>query len=324
MAEEKTPRRLGRGLAALIGEEPVYRVRNPAASNAGKEAAKPGIEPVDAETAELISSMREVPIEFLKPNPYQPRHLFREEDLADLAASIRERGILQPILVRPLKGSKNAYEIVAGERRWRAAQRAQLHQVPVVVRELSDTESLEIAIIENVQRADLNAVEEAKGYDRLMRQFNHTQEQLSRLIGKSRSHVANTLRLLGLPEPVQSLLQEGRLSAGHARALVGHPRAEALAREIATRGLSVREAEALARKQESTTPKSSSASGEKSSTQKDADLIALERTVSEKLGLVVEITWADGKGGDIRIAYKTLEQLDEVTGRLTTRGKSLR
>ena len=330
MAEEKTPRRLGRGLAALIGEEPIYRIKNPVATDAGEKpaitAARPEIEPVNPEVAELVRGMREVPIEFLKANPYQPRHIFREEDLADLAASIRERGILQPILVRPIAGKKDAYEIVAGERRWRAAQRAQLHQVPIVIRELSDTESLEIAIIENVQRADLNAIEEAMGYDRLMRQFDHTQEQLSRLIGKSRSHVANTLRLLGLPEPVQGFVQEGKLSAGHARALVGHPRAEALAREISTKGLSVREAEALARKQDAnaSSGKASASGRAASATHKDADTMALERTVSEKLGLIVDITWTQDKGGEIRIIYKTLEQLDEVTGRLTTRGKLVR
>lgn len=294
---EDTPSRLGRGLAALIGEDTAFALGD-------REAQSP-------------RGVREVPIEFLRANPFQPRHTFRKEDLDDLANSIREKGILQPIVVRPIAGEANSFEIVAGERRWRAAQAAQLHQVPVIVKELSDAESLEIAIIENVQRADLNAVEEAAGYERLMQQFSYTQEQLSRLIGKSRSHVANTLRLLSLPEGVRGMIEEGKLSAGQARPLIGNAEAEAFAREIVAKGLSAREAEALTRKPDgaaaSTRPKTLP-KGEK-----DADTLALEKNISDQLGLKVEISFSGDKGGEVKIAYKTLEQLDEICRRLAGR-----
>lgn len=296
MAEE-TPSRLGRGLAALIGEDTAFALGD-------KEAPQP-------------KGVREVPIEYLRANPFQPRHTFRPEDLEDLANSIREKGILQPIVVRPVANEANSFEIVAGERRWRAAQAAQLHQVPVIVKELSDAESLEIAIIENVQRADLNAVEEAAGYERLMQQFDYTQDKLSKLIGKSRSHVANTLRLLSLPEGVRSLIEEGKLSAGQARPLIGHEDAEKFAREIVAKGLSAREAEALTRKPDpsaaSTKPKSLPRA------EKDADTLALEKNISDQLGLKVEIAYSGDKGGEVRIAYKTLEQLDEICRRLAGR-----
>jgi ParB family chromosome partitioning protein len=221
---------------------------------------------------------------------------------------------LQPIVVRTLSGQSDAFEIVAGERRWRAAQRAQLHQVPVIVKELTDAESLEIAIIENVQRADLNAVEEAAGYERLMAEFEYTQDTLSKLIGKSRSHVANTLRLLSLPKPVLNLVEEGKLTAGHARTLIGHSDAPKLAQEIVSKGLSVRGAEALTRKPDSA--RSGKSSGSSARMQKDADTAALERSVSEHLGLAVEILYKGDKGGEVKISYKTLEQLDEVCRRL--------
>lgn len=296
MAEE-TPSRLGRGLAALIGDDTAFALGD--------------------QDAQAPRGIREVPIEFLRANPFQPRHTFRPEDLNDLAASIREKGILQPIVVRPIAGDANSFEIVAGERRWRAAQAAQLHKVPVIVKELSDAESLEIAIIENVQRADLNAVEEAAGYDRLMQQFDYTQEKLSQLIGKSRSHVANTLRLLALPQPVLALIEEGKITAGHARPLVGHARAEEIARDIVTRGLSVREAEALTRKAvnvpSSTRPKALPKAD------KDADTLALEKNISDQLGLKVEISFSGEKGGEVKIGYKTLEQLDEICRRLAGR-----
>ncbi|MGB5949872.1 MAG: ParB/RepB/Spo0J family partition protein [Parvibaculum sp.] len=298
MMAEESPSRLGRGLAALIGDDAAF-----ALGDAGAPAPR---------------GVREVPIEFLRANPFQPRHVFREEDLADLANSIREKGILQPIVVRPVQGSGEAYEIVAGERRWRAAQKAQLHQVPVIVKELTDAESLEIAIIENVQRADLNAIEEGLGYDRLMQQFQYTQEQLSKLIGKSRSHVANTLRLLSLPQGVRNLVEEGKLSAGHARTLIGVPNAEELAREIVAKGLSVRDAEALTRK--ATTGSEAPRRGASTASEKDADTLALERNISDQLGLKVEISFAGEKGGDVRIHYKSLEQLDEICRRLAGRG----
>lgn len=293
MAEE-APSRLGRGLAALIGDDTAYALGD-------DEAPKP-------------TGIREIPITSLRANPFQPRHRFREEELADLSNSIREKGILQPIVVRPVTGEPNAFEIVAGERRWRAAQRAQLHQVPVIVKELTDAESLEIAIIENVQRADLNAVEEAAGYERLMAEFDYTQDTLSKLIGKSRSHVANTLRLLSLPRPVLSLVEEGKLTAGHARTLIGHSDAPKLAQEIVNKGLSVRGAEALTRKPDSA--RSGKSSGSSARMQKDADTAALERSVSEHLGLAVEIIHKGDKGGEVKISYKTLEQLDEVCRRL--------
>ncbi|HMM15830.1 MAG TPA: ParB/RepB/Spo0J family partition protein [Parvibaculum sp.] len=298
MMAEESPSRLGRGLAALIGDDAAF-----ALGDAGAPAPR---------------GVREVPIEFLRANPFQPRHVFREEELVDLANSIREKGILQPIVVRPVQGASDAYEIVAGERRWRAAQKAQLHQVPVIVKELTDAESLEIAIIENVQRADLNAIEEGLGYDRLMQQFQYTQEQLSKLIGKSRSHVANTLRLLGLPQAVRNLVEDGKLSAGHARTLIGVPNAEELAREIVAKGLSVRDAETLTRK--ATTGSEAPRRSASASSEKDADTLALERNISDQLGLKVEISFAGEKGGDVRIHYKSLEQLDEICRRLAGRG----
>ena len=298
MMAEESPSRLGRGLAALIGDDAAYALGDTSAS------APRGI--------------REVPIEFLRANPFQPRHVFREEDLADLSNSIREKGILQPIVVRPVQGQADSYEIVAGERRWRAAQKAQLHQVPIIVKELTDAESLEIAIIENVQRADLNAIEEAAGYDRLMAQFEYTQEQVSKLIGKSRSHVANTLRLLTLPDGVRSLIEQGKLTAGHARPLIGLPNADVLAKEIVDKGLSVREAEALSRK--TVTGSEASRRATAARQEKDTDTLALERNISDQLGLKVEISFAGDKGGEVRIHYSTLEQLDEVCRRLAGRG----
>jgi len=303
--EAQSKSRLGRGLAALIGED--------AAVDLG-----------DRQASEE-RGIRTVPIEFLRPNPFQPREVFRPEDLEDLTNSIREKGILQPIVVRPAAGEANAFEIVAGERRWRASQAAQLHEVPVIVRELTDHESLEIAIIENVQRADLNAIEEAAGYQRLADQFGYTQDQLSKLIGKSRSHVANLLRLLGLPEKVRALISEGKLSSGHARALVGRDDAEGLAKTIVEKGLSVREAEALTRKSEAK-PKSSGgkSSGGTASGEKDADTLALEKNISDALGLAVEVVHKGESGGEVRVDYKTLEQLDEICRRLAHGGGPVR
>lgn len=304
MADDRQASRLGRGLAALIGDDAAYA--------AGEvETGDPG-----------GHGVREVPIEYLRANPFQPRHMFRPADLEELTASIKAKGILQPIVVRPVSAEANAYEIVAGERRWRAAQAAQLHQVPVLVKELSDAESLEIAIIENVQRADLNAVEEAAGYERLIDQFGYTQDQLSKIIGKSRSHVANSLRLLSLPGSVQALIEEGKLTAGHARPLIGHAEAELLARRIVAKGLSVREAEALTRKPakkgegQGVGPGAGAGSGQ----EKDADTRALEANISDALGLKVAIVHHGDKGGEVRVHYKTLEQLDEICRRLANHG----
>lgn len=289
-AEDGKRRGLGRGLAALIGDDA------PAPGAAGQPAA--------------TISPSTVPIEFLRPNRFQPRRRFSEEDLADLTASIAEKGILQPIVVRPVPGERNAFEIVAGERRWRAAQRAKLDRVPVSVRELTDAETLEIAIIENVQRADLNPIEEADGYDRLMREFGYTQADVSKLIGKSRSHVANTLRLRALPEAVKAHLASGALTPGHARAILGADDPEAMAREIIEKGLTVREAEALGK---SAAPRARPA---RTAPEKDADTKALERKISDSLGLAVSIQHKGEAGGTLTVTYKTLEQLDEVCRRL--------
>ena len=284
MTAEERPRGLGRGLSALIGEEAV---------------------PTRGESAAARATHR-LPIAFLRPNKLQPRKRFASEELNDLADSVREKGVLQPILVRPVRGEANAYEIVAGERRWRAAQMAQLHEVPVVVRDMGDSESLEIAIIENVQRADLNAIEEAAAYYELMERFKFTQEKVAKEVGKSRSHIANTLRLLTLPEAVRALVRDGTLSAGHARTLVGLPDAEKRAQEIIAGLLNVRQAE-----QRSPRTKKGRASS------KDSDTVDLEARVSNALGLKVKVLDRGKKGGEVRIEYRTLEQLDEITRRLS-------
>ncbi len=281
MAEEPQRSRLGRGLAALIGD-------------------------VGEEANGRAGAQRRLPTSFLRPNPRNPRQDFAPADLDQLAESIRLKGLLQPILARPVPGARDAYEIVAGERRWRAAQRAGLHEVPVLVIEASDRESLELAIIENVQRTDLNPLEEAAGYERLMAEFGHNQADLAKIIGKSRSHVANTLRLLKLPESVKRHLLDGRLTAGHARSLVSQANPEALAERIVAQGLSVRAAEALA--QERKAPRAPKPD-------KGADIRALEKSLSDALGLRVSIQ-ARGEAGEIRVAYGTLEQLDEICRRL--------
>ena len=286
MAEEPNKSRLGRGLAALIGDM-------------GEEAS-----------VERARPQRRLPVAFIRPNPRNPRKDFTEADLDDLADSIRTKGLLQPILVRPVAGARDAYEIVAGERRWRAAQRAGLHEVPTLVVEASDREALELAIIENVQRTDLNPLEEALGYERLTAEFGYAQADLAKVIGKSRSHVANTLRLLKLPDSVKQHLREGRLTAGHARALVTRDDPEALADEIVARGLNVREAEALAQ------AKAHGAPLRAQTAEKNADIRALEKALSDVLGLKVGVNHRGDSGGEIRIAYRTLEQLDDVCRRL--------
>lgn len=274
---------LGRGLSALIGDDVT-----PARGD-GK-------------------STRTLPVAFLKPNPHQPRKSFAEGELEDLSNSIREKGVLQPILVRPVKGASDSFEIVAGERRWRAAQMAKLHDVPVVVRELSDSEALELAIVENVQRADLNAIEEAAAYHDLIDRFQYTQEKLAQTVGKSRSHVANTLRLLRLPESVKVMVREGALSAGHARTLIGAEDAEARARQIVDAALNVRQAEQRSSNQKKPSPNKA--------LEKDADTAALERDLTQRLGLAVAVHHRGDKGGELRVSYKTLEQLDEIVRRL--------
>ena len=288
--EEKS--RLGRGLAALIGD-------------VGDEAA----------VLERQRSQRRVPIEFVKPNPRNPRRNFADAELDELAASIRERGIIQPILVRAMRGAMDQYEIVAGERRWRAAQRAGLHDVPVLLLELSDREALELAIIENVQRTDLNALEEAGGYQSLMDEFDHSQDDVSKIVGKSRSHVANTLRLLKLSERVKAYINSGQLSAGHARLLVGQPNAEEFAEEIVSRGLNVRQVEAWARRDGKKQVRELRRTGRIGP---DPDVAALEKRLTDVLGLTVRILHRVDGEGIISIRYRTLEQLDDITRRLET------
>jgi ParB family chromosome partitioning protein len=297
MADE--PRsRLGRGLAALIGDVDV-----------------------ESQPSERGRSHRRVPVEFLRPNPRNPRKNFTEAELDDLSTSIRERGIIQPIVVRSIAGAGDAYEIIAGERRWRAAQRAGMHQVPIVLHEASDAEALELAIIENVQRADLNPIEEAGGYQLLIDQYGHGQDDVAKIVGKSRAHVANTLRLLKLSERVQGLVRSGKLSAGHARQLVGQPNADELAQEIVERGLSVREVEQWAQRTQSPAGKGQPAKTfakpkvPRARREKDADTAALEKRLADALGLSVSVEHRD-PGGAVTIKYRTLEQLDEVVRRL--------
>jgi ParB family chromosome partitioning protein len=288
-AEEVRHRGLGRGLSALIGEEAVA-VR-------GEIAAR---------------KVPTLPVAFLRPNRFQPRKRFAEEDIRDLAESIREKGVLQPILIRPIAGEHSRYEIIAGERRWRAAQLAQLHEVPVVVREIGDGEALELAIIENVQRADLNAIEEAAAYHELMDRFGYTQERVSQEVGKSRSHIANTLRLLKLPENVKVMVRDGQLTAGHARTLLSVDDPEARAREIVESALNVRQAEQRS--------KDGTRKLKRPSETTDPNIRELESSLSSWLGLKVQIMHKDKKGGELRISYKTLEQLDDLIHRLRSRG----
>ncbi len=256
------------------------------------------------------SAPQSVPVEFLRPGRYQPRHRFDDNDLAELAASIREVGVLQPLVVRRDAAAPGNYEIVIGERRWRAAQRAELHEVPVIVREFSDRDALEAAMIENVQRENLTALEEAEGYKRLAEEFSHTQDALARAVGKSRSHVANMVRLLGLPDAVKAMLDDGRLSAGHGRALLGAPDPAALAGDVASKGLNVRQTERLVRRA-AKGPRQRRASADAD----DPNTRALERSLSDRLGLAVTIKHRD-PGGRVEIRYKTLEQLDDVIRRL--------
>ena len=284
--EESRRRGLGRGLSALLGEE------RPAAGE----------------------SAQSLPVERLYPSRYQPRRRFDTESLASLADSIREKGIVEPIVVRRHPDRPGDYEIVAGERRWRAAQEARLHEVPVVLRDIADRDALEIALVENIHRDDLSPLEEAEAYRRLMEEFNHTQEALARAVGKSRSHVANALRLLGLPEPVKEMILEGRLSAGHARALVTVNDPEALAKEIVAKELNVRQAERLARRGKPNgggRPR-----GRPPKQAKDPNTAALERDLGAMLGLRVNIE-ERGTGGVLSVHYETLEQLDDLLQRLS-------
>ncbi|MBB4576993.1 ParB family chromosome partitioning protein [Rhizobium lentis] len=286
MNDDISKRRLGRGLAALIGEMD---------------------QPVPVEAERTVSADRMIPIEFVSRNPRNPRRFFDDTELHDLASSIRQHGIVQPIVVRTME--RDRYEIIAGERRWRAAQLAGLIDIPVIIRDVDDKTALEIAIVENVQRADLNPLEEALGYEQLIAEYGYTQNDLGEIIGKSRSHVANSLRLLKLPDPVRDLLAAGSLSAGHARALVSTPDPASLARTIVAKGMSVRDAEKLA--QNNIKAQSEPQQTALRRDQKDSDTLALERTLSDALGLDVSINHKTS-GGQIKISYKSLEQLEEV------------
>src|SRR5262245_62158000 len=289
MADDAARSRLGRGLASLMGDVGVE--------------AQPG--------ERTARSQRKVPIEYVRANPRNPRKLFSETELAELADSIRERGIIQPIVVRA-RGADH-YEIIAGERRWRAAQRAGLHEVPIVALDVTDAEALELAIIENVQRSDLNPLEEASGYLALSNEYSHSQEDIAKIVGKSRSHIANTLRLLHLPEKVKAYINSGKLTAGHARMLVGQSNAEELAEQIVNQGLNVREVEAIARKMSKQQAQGGKAAA---AAVKDPDTVALEERLGNALGLSVTINHRASGSGSLQVKYRTLEQLDDVIARL--------
>ena len=329
MSDVARPRGLGRGLSALLGEPVKADFGAPKQTPANapawtppeqkappqnvfelpKQTPAPAPQPQASTTgAAGDAGHRQVPIDLVQRNPGQPRKHFDEGDLNDLANSIKAHGVLQPILVRPILGGR--FEIVAGERRWRAAQRAGLHSIPAVVRELDEVEVVEIAIIENVQRADLNPIEEAQGFQALIDRFGRTQQDIADVVGKSRPHIANMLRLLALPEDLQEMVRDGRLSAGHARAILTSPDPKALAAKAIAEGLNVREVERLAQqaKDERHGPRASAPG-------KDADTLQLERSLAEALGLTVTITDKAGSG-DVKISYRTLEQLDDIVRRL--------
>jgi ParB family chromosome partitioning protein len=288
MADESRPR-LGRGLAALIGDSAV-----------------------ESNAIEQSRGQKKVPVEFVRPNPKNPRRSFVDDTLDELAESIRQKGIIQPIVVRTNANLPDIYEIIAGERRWRAAQRAGLHEVPVVVVDVSERESLELAIIENVQREDLNPIDEARGYEQLAADFGYSQIDLANIIGKSRSHIANTLRLLKLPTSARKLLEEGQITAGHGRALLASTNPESLAKQILDNGLSVRETERLAQGDQER-PKGESSHQTKAP--KDADTLALERSLTELLGMAVNIKHR-GEKGELSVRYNSLDQLEGICRRL--------
>ncbi len=284
---------LGRGLSSLLGED------------AGRD-----------QVAARARLMRDLPIEVLRPNRNQPRHKFDDQKIAELVTSIRDRGVLQPLIVRAIEDDPGEYEIIAGERRWRAAQRAGLHEVPVIIKQFNDGEALEVALVENIQRQDLTPIEEANGYRHLIDQFGHNQEQLGAIVGKSRSHVANMLRLLTLPERVQDMLNYGMLSMGHARALITADDPLVLARAIVEGGLNVRQAEEMARQSRAGVSKPTA----RRRREKSPDTLALEKNLSASLGLQVVVDDKGDKGGRVRISYRTLEQLDEICRRLSHHG----
>ncbi|CAA7614045.1 Chromosome-partitioning protein ParB [Candidatus Terasakiella magnetica] len=301
MAEEKK-KGLGRGLSALLGDHAASAI----AAVTSAAAAGP-------EGAAAIKGLRILAVGQLQPGKFQPRRSFDEERIADLVDSVREKGILQPLLVRPLPGQTERFEIIAGERRWRAAQGAKLHEVPVIVRDLSDREALEVALVENLQRQDLSPLEEADGYRRLMDDFSHTQEELAKAVGKSRSHVANMIRLLALPDPVKMMLERGEITAGHARALLTAADPLRLSKDVVARALNVRQTEKLVNDEGKAKPTSG---GRPANVGKDTDTLALERDLTSMLGVKVAIR-SLGKGGELVITYGSLEQLDDILARLS-------
>lgn len=306
MAKREKKRGLGRGLSALLGEETASVVEEQPAE-AGGEALAPSADIVPLNTG----NQKTVSISILIPGKYQPRHTFEEEAIEGLAASIKEKGILQPILVRPHPTHTGEYEIIAGERRWQAAQRAQLHEVPVIVKEMDDRDAAEIALVENLQRQDLSPLEEAEGYQRLMEDFSHTQDALSKALGKSRSHVANMMRLLALPGEVKSYLEDGLLTTGHARALLNCDAPADVAKQIIKKGLNVRQTESLVK----TAGVQARPSAKK---EKDTDTIALERDLTGLLGLKVDINQkGKNNAGSLVLHYTSLEQLDNLLHRLS-------
>lgn len=295
MTDKKMKRGLGRGLSALMADVEQQKA------------------PQTEATATSARADRVVPIERIHPNPNQPRRTFTEDDLADLANSIRTKGVIQPLIVREVSGTRGEYQIVAGERRWRASQIAQLHELPVIIRDYTDEEVIEVAIIENIQRADLNPVEEAAGYRQLMDKFGHTQEKLSEALGKSRSHIANLMRLLNLPDEVLEMLRDGSLSAGHARALITSDQPVELAKKVIAGGLSVRDTEKLVKRAAQGEPAPNAVSISTTKTTKDADTIALEGDLSAALRMKVSVDHDAGKeSGKIVIKYETLDQLDDL------------
>jgi ParB family chromosome partitioning protein len=322
MSDEATPKRgLGRGLSALLGDS------EDTVATASYEGG------LDRSGTRVSKSL---PIEFLRPNPRQPRKRFDEAAIDSLVESIRHQGILQPLLVRPHPDDANAYEIVAGERRWRAAQRARLHEVPVVIKDLTDTEAMEIALVENIHREDLTPIEEAEGYQRLIEEFNYTQEALAKGVGKSRSHVANMLRLLSLPEEIKSMLDDGQISAGHARALLAAPNAETLAHQVVSKGLNVRQTERLVQDNKPDADKTRAGldrlkgkidrsaatdGGRPALADKDANTLAMERSLTDLLGMAVTIDLkGDGEAGRLVVAFSDFAQLDDVIDRLNSGG----
>ena len=284
MALNTNKKGLGRGLSSLMGDADTQQSTTPTSSS---------------ETTISIAKLR--------PSPLQPRRVFDKNSINELAESIKSKGLVQPILVRPSHSSEGEYEIIAGERRWRAAQVAQLHKIPAVIRNLNDTESLEIAIIENVQRSDLSPIEEAAGYKKLMESYNHTQEQLSEVVGKSRSHIANIIRLLSLPQSIQDMISQGSISSGHARAIMNSAFPEQLAEKIINENLSVRATEALVKEKKE---------GPKKVKLKDPDTIDLEKKLTDILGLDVTISHRGQQGGSLKVTYKSLDQLELVTKKL--------